>query len=212
MNAKLVLSVVLLALLAGCFGKGATVGGANNVQWTLPDTLPKGANLTAVEVWRSDDGLVSKVGIVQGTYVQLKHGNFTDTNVGLTSASKYRVTMVFAPEQRGADPVTGYSSLVDNSPSQTPVWVYVLAGVGLALLVAGIVIFVVLRKKQAETSTGGVAYAWESADPSALGVDEATGLPLHEVKCPNCANPFQAVGKLPLAITCPNCGTTGSLD
>jgi len=189
----------------------------NVVSWTLPDldslaqTAP-GAIVVGVELWRQDGASVfNRVNVTLGTYDQVKSGNWTD--LGGTADSKYRVDMVFAgsPTQAQATPTSGYTALEDQTGPTTPLWVWTLIGIGLALLVAGIVIFFVLRQKQREEGSK-VAYAWESTNPDAIGIDEATGLPVHEVRCPSCNNPFQAIGNLPLPVTCPNCGTTGTLD
>jgi hypothetical protein len=189
------------------------VGGLNIINWTLPDLaeMPPGV-LEAVEIWRNDDGLPRLVATIPGSYEDLKAYNFTDVTEGANKDSRYRVNMVFASDQRQTDPLTGYQALTLLDPEAMPAWLFALIGIGLALVVAGLVIFFVLRRKQREAATGGLAYSWESANPDALGIDEATGLPLHNVKCPTCTTPFQAVGKVPLGLTCPNCGTTGTLD
>jgi hypothetical protein len=186
----------------------------NNITWTLPDLgTPPGRDITGVEIWRNDNGVFTKVFTIPGTYDELKHRSVQDTTPGSSASSKYRVDMMFAanPHVQG-DPVTGYTAVDDQTPSEIPAWVYILAGVALALILSGIVIFFILRSRQKLDATGGTAYSWESANPELLGVDDATGLPVHEVRCPSCNNPFQAVGALPLPVTCPTCGTTGQLD
>lgn len=186
----------------------------NTVSWTLPPESELPGVLEAIEIWRLDGGIPTLVTTQPGTYAELRTGNFTDITVGATADSLYRVDMVFAKDQRQADPSAPaqFKALKDESPGEIPAWVYVLAGVALALIIAGIIIFFVLRGRQKAAEAGGVAYSWESADPEALGIDEATGLPVHEVKCPSCNNPFQAVGNLPLPVTCPTCQTTGMLE
>lgn len=198
----------------------------NNVTWELPPigTAP-GLDIIGLEIWRDDNGVFTKLNnppgcVLKGDYNSLQKGYCVDVTPGANADSKYRVDMIFAgtdalhPQQTQADPLkeSGYSSLVDQTPTVVPPWVWILAGVALALILSGLVIFFILRRRQKEDATGGVAYSWESANPELLGVDEATGLPVHEVRCPSCNNPFQAVGALPLPVTCPTCGTTGQLD
>lgn len=190
----------------------------NNVTWTLPDKdMDPYLEITGIEIWRNDAGVFRQINPVgcdlTGTYEQLKTGYCHDITPGATADSRYKVTMVFAaaPHRQG-DPVAGYTALVDETPTPVAPWIWVLAGIGLALLLSGLVIFFILRSRQKQEAHGGVAYSWESANPEMIGIDEATGLPVHEVRCPSCNNPFQAVGALPLPVTCPTCGTTGQLD
>ncbi|MEA3189590.1 MAG: hypothetical protein QOD77_172 [Thermoplasmata archaeon] len=186
----------------------------NTITWTLPPESDLPGTLEAIEIWRLDAGIPTLVTTQPGSYSELKSGNFTDVTQGADENSLYRVNMVFAQDQRQADPsVSGqFKALQNQTPGEIPAWVYVLAGIALALIIAGIIIYFVLRGRQKAAAAGGVAYSWESADPEALGIDEATGLPVHEVKCPSCNNPFQAVGVLPLPVTCPTCQTTGMLE
>ncbi|MCA1819506.1 MAG: fibronectin type III domain-containing protein, partial [Halobacteriales archaeon] len=186
----------------------------NEVRWTLPAQSDLPGSVVGLEIWRKDGaGTFLLVKRLDGSYSDLATGAWRDNTVGANADSEYRVQMVFAgtPEQTQPDPQTGYKSLEDETPQGIAWWAWILIGVGLALLVAGVVIFFVLRGKQ-QQAAGSVAYAWESANPDQIGIDEATGLPVHEVRCPSCNNPFQAIGNLPLPVTCPNCGTTGTLD
>ncbi|MES2154682.1 MAG: hypothetical protein V4510_06050 [bacterium] len=197
----------------------------NNVTWTLPpDTTPPGLDISGVEIWREDHGIFTKLNLadtdpkicshpLSGSYDDLKSGHCWDTSLGATADSKYKVTMVFAtPPHTQGEPVKGYAGLVDQTPGVVPPWIWILAGIALALILSGLVIFVILKRRSKLEATGGTAYSWESANPELLGIDEATGLPVHEVRCPSCNNPFQAVGALPLPVTCPTCGTTGELE
>ncbi len=198
----------------------------NNVTWELPPLeTPPGLDITGIEIWRNDQGIFRMINgdlprpgqpngcMLTGDYDSLKVGYCHDTSPGADADSKYKVTMVFAksPFTQPA-PTTGYSELVDTTPAVVPPWVWILAGIALALILSGLVIFFILRSRARVDATGGTAYSWESANPELLGIDEATGLPVHEVRCPSCNNPFQAVGALPLPVTCPTCGTTGELD
>lgn len=187
----------------------------NNVTWTLPpvDTPPGLEDITGIEIWRNDNGVFRKITTVSGTYDELQTGFFRDVTAGANAESKYRVNMVFAASPNTQEgPVKGFTALEDQTPTPYPPWIFVLAGIFLALVLSGLVIYFILRRRQAAEALGGVAYSWESANPELLGIDEATGLPVHEVRCPSCNNPFQAVGALPLPVTCPTCGTTGMLD
>lgn len=187
-------------------------GGYNNVTWILPDKLPDG--LEAVEIWRRDDGVPVKLATITGTSRDLGRGSFLDTTPGSSPDSEYRVNMVFATAQKQDDVTLLSDPFVTASGVSGPVpfWVWIVVGIALALLAAGIIIYVLLARKRVQVETGDVAYAWESADPNALPVDPATGLPVHPVKCPTCSTSFQAIGVTPLGITCPNCGTSGTLN
>lgn len=187
----------------------------NDVRWdfeALDCDLP--GSVVGLDIWRKDGNTFQFLKRIDGDLAELARiGHWVDNTQGAGPNSQYRVNLVFDgnPAQTQPDPQTGYKALEDRTPEDVPVWAWLLIGIGLALIVAGIVIYFVLRGKKAEKA-GAVPYAWESANPDQIGIDEATGLPVHEVRCPSCNNPFQAIGNLPLPVTCPNCGTTGTLD
>jgi hypothetical protein len=197
--------------------------GINNVTWTLPADLP--GPLESVEVWRRDAGVPKLIATIHGDASVLGNHSFSDITVRTdpvtgeqvyegTTSSEYRVNMVFATQQRQEDSslLTDKFQKVQGFEGATPLWVWLVIGIAIALLAAGIIIFVLLGRKRKQVQLGDVAYAWESADPNALPVDPATGLPIHPVKCPTCSTTFQAIGMTPLGITCPNCGTSGTLE
>jgi hypothetical protein len=211
------LAVLATLLMAGCTAPAN--GGINHVSWSLPAEGDLPGSVEAVEIWRHDATGFHRVAIFPanyslgevGTYETLRTGSFNDTTEGATPDSQYRVDMVFAGGKTQPDPITGYSKVADNRPSGVPTWVYLLAGVFVALIIAGAVIYYVLRvRRQKETKK--VAYAWESASASGGGIDAATGLPVHQVRCPSCNNPFEAVGNLPLPVECPHCHTSGIME
>lgn len=207
--------------------------GLNTVTWTLPDAKDLPGTVQFVQVWRKDTasaalnnvpvyGIVATLcsGVPQeysdcpGTYASLRNGNWTDPTPTATDQSEYRVDMVFAGSngpQTQKQTTTGFKSLQNGGGNPVPSWVWLLLGGALALIVAGIVLALVLRSRNKKAVRAeAVPYAWTATGDVVL--DPVTGLPIHDVKCPNCGVDFQAQGELPLQITCPSCGIGGVLN
>ncbi len=191
-------------------------GGDNIVSWVLPAEAGLPGTLEGLKIWRLENGEWTEIEALDGTYDELAAGNYTDDN-GDGKDSRYLVTMVFRDGQEaGALSTDDYPGTRTESNEILPTWVWILLGVTGALIVAGLVVFFILRrraKKEAlakETAAGG--YAWEEEGGKPSGTDPKTGLPIHEVKCPTCSTQFQATGNMPLDITCPSCGVKGTLS
>ncbi|MHB8633716.1 MAG: fibronectin type III domain-containing protein [Thermoplasmatota archaeon] len=200
--------------------------GLNTVSWTLPDQKSLPGTVQAVEIWRLDAQVPVKVIVVcsgnpaeynqcPGDYLALQHGNFTDGTPSASADSQYRADMEFAgptgAPQVQPQTVAGFLALANGGGNGVPLWVWIVLGIALALIVAGTVIFFVLRGRQKKaTREGAVAYQWTHTGEVVL--DPITGLPIHDVKCPNCSVDFQAQGELPLQISCPSCGVSGVLN
>lgn len=205
-------------------------GGKNRLEWELPDCAANLAsserNLVAIWIWRLDPGFdhYQAVKVQPGDYTALKEFSFIDPdgNPALRD-SKYALQLEFASGtdteaagQRSQDPtpqdVPGVTP-VSQDPGQIPEWIWIVLGVALALVIAGLVIFFVLRGRDRQDAASTAAgYQWEEIGGGPSGVDKASGLPIHDIQCPSCATQFQALGHTPLEVTCPNCRISGTLD
>jgi hypothetical protein len=213
----LAVATVAITLLAGCSSKPSAPG-TNTVGWTLPTqaelnvTVGPNAVVSGVQIMRLDcdkDNVCTQTvaGSRSGTYQTLRTGSFTDTNG--TADSLYRVDMVFAGNST-QDPNQGldrFSKPAAATPpaSQVP---WVIGTLLLAVVLAAAVSVFILASR---TRAARLQANFVEEEPPA-GVDSQTGLPAHDVKCPTCSTAFQAVGNMPLQITCPNCGATGTLQ
>lgn len=185
---------------------------STTIAWELPaeEFLPARANLEAVVVYRldCDPGAGCKPTEVQrvpGDYETLKTGSVTDTSDKATLQSAYRVDMVFATGQEQAESLSGFAKVQDTTPAESNLmWVLIAIGIVVVLAIAGFVLYAMRRKGP------GAVEAWSEEQPA--GTDPTSGLPTHDVRCPSCQTAFQAVGALPLQITCPNCGVGGLLQ
>lgn len=193
--------------------------GINTVNWTLPAKadLPPQAVLEGLEIYRLDDGKVTRVKQFSGNYEQLQNGQWQDTSAGASASSAYRVDMVFAHGQTQTNPTAsleGFQATRVLDRSGLPTLALVGIGILIALAVAGIVVAIVMARRKAKgvpAAAGGAGFAYQDlAPPSA--VDPTTGLPIHDVRCPSCSTEFQAQGQMPLQIACPNCGVAGVLQ
>lgn len=199
--------------------------GTNMVNWTLPpkESLPGNAVLQGIQIWRMDDGKVGDKPIYAptGTYEALQNGTYRDTNGTATSA--YRVDMVFQKDQTMADASQGQKpqDFVENFKATfnkdrsggLPTWLAITLAVLAVLIIVGVVLLVFVMRKRSQrlaAGTGGPGYVYQAAPPAAT--DAATGMPIHDVRCPNCSTEFQAQGQMPLQIACPNCGVAGVLQ
>ncbi|MEA3189589.1 MAG: hypothetical protein QOD77_171 [Thermoplasmata archaeon] len=185
---------------------------STTITWELPpeEFLPSRANLEAVVVYRLDcepsaGCKPTEVQRVNGDYTNLKTGSVTDTSDKATLASAYRVDMVFASGQEQAESLSGFSKVRDVTPAESNLmWILIAIGAVVLLAIVGFVVYAMRRKGP------GAAEAWTEDQPA--GTDPTSGLPAHDVRCPSCQTAFQAVGTLPLQITCPNCGVGGLLQ
>lgn len=184
--------------------------GVNTVNWELPSDkslieLQTGMKFEGIRIMRLDGNSIVEIHRVKGTYDSLARGSFDDP--AGTDKSAYRVEVIFADGQTLSDQSFDpkFSRVVDITPDT-----FELTGllVSLAvLLVAALVVGIVLYLRRTAATAGPSVL---EAPPA--GVDATTGMPTHDVECPNCKTPFQAVGVLPLQIHCPKCGVTGVLQ
>ncbi|MES2154681.1 MAG: Ig-like domain-containing protein [bacterium] len=195
-------------------------GATNSVTWHLPDQalLPPGGQLEGVDIY-AIEGCGSSTGCtvvnahsITGTYDQLQSGTWTDDRATAGSVTGYRVEMVFANAQTqtptgGSHSVQGFAAIQEQPGHDNSALWWLLAAVLLVLVAAGIA-FLVIRSKRANAA----AFEEIPSESTAAGMDPVTGLPAHDVRCPSCQTAFQAVGNLPLQITCPNCGVSGLLQ
>jgi hypothetical protein len=203
------------------------------INWTLPtqaelSQLVPGGRLVGVDIVMLDCDYTRDppcerriLETVEGNYTQLQTGNLANercrtcfsngyhyTN-GTAKDPYFRVEMVFDQAQRqpeqsaGQATVRDFAKPVDATPRNEP-WPWLIGSILLALVLAAIVTVIVMSSRRK-------AALQPKAEPPA-GIDAETGLPTHDVKCPTCQTPFQAVGTLPLHITCPNCGASGLLQ
>lgn len=182
----------------------------NTITWTLPAnrTLVEtqaGMKFEGIRIVRLDGSAIAEVHRVKGSYESLKTGKFDDAQG--TDKSAYRVEVVFAEGQTLSEKSLQpkFEKVVDVTPKT-----FELAGLlaSLAiLLVAGLVVGIVIYLRR-----GAAKPAPAVLEEPPAGVDASTGMPTHDVQCPNCQTPFQAVGLLPLQIHCPKCGVTGVLQ
>jgi len=187
-----------------------------DVNWTLPSlddvqAAVHGGSFQGIRILRlvcDSDGTCDRqlAASINGTYDSLKTGDWTDPEVvgNFTSTPSYRVEMVFAKDQVQDASQAGFSAPTDVTPHPSP-WPWII-GMLVLLVVIGAVVLWAVRSSKAR------AAARAKAAEAPAGVDPQTGLPTHDVKCPSCGTPFQAVGTLPLQITCPNCGVSGVLQ
>ena len=192
------------------------------VTWQLPveALLPPGSIFQGIQVWRIEGcGGATGCTLVRayqtnGTYDALHAGTWVDNSTGASSASGYRVDMVFLQDQTEtaagqSHTINGFSAVATTpGPDNSALWWLLAAGA--LLLVAALVVFLVIRNNRAKASAA--AFEEIPQETLAAGIDPATGLPAHDVRCPSCQTAFQALGKLPLQITCPNCGVSGLLQ
>jgi hypothetical protein len=157
------------------------------------------------------------------TYFDAKSGTFQGTLV--EGAGKF-------PE-KNSPPIQDYEGFSSEVKKAKPnlLWLWILLGVLALLLVTALVVYMVMRGRgeqelweeaeidEEEAATmGGEAAADGDAGAGGAGASDGwseesaeAGPPVHDVKCPSCAHEFQATGDFPLKISCPNCGTSGTM-
>lgn len=194
--------VTIEALNAQINFTATRLNGVNSVDWALPprDQLPSGSEVEAVRIYRFDDGNLTLVKEIKGTYVSLADGHYDDNSTSATARSAYRVDMVFAEGQAQKSAITGFNRVEDVTPRSYLVPLLVTL---LVLVLGGLVVGAVYLRRRNATS-------FDESGPASLDPD--TGVPTHDVKCPSCQTPFQALGVLPLHITCPKCAVSGILQ
>jgi hypothetical protein len=224
----------------------------------------KDQKIGAVQVWRraDDKSPYEALGTFRTGDNTFAQKSFEDTLPGATKKTRYLVTAAcedqvltfYNPVTKafeskkevgaGLFPVDrtpntndlgGATSEVKEKPFSTPLWVWIILAILALALIAGIVMFFVMRGRQAEIwqedpldtaiESDDEGELPEGAEPAApvreLGGayrppnasdDAATGSgPTHDIKCPSCKQQFQAQGNFPLKVTCPHCGTSGTL-
>lgn len=206
----------------------------NLVSWTLPDAvnLPPpvrlspdapipdpGSNVQGIQIWRTTcDGESACVPVVahqiNGTYESLKQGTWLDNSTEAKSGAAYRVDIVYKRDQvetpaGKSHSIEGFAGVTEAAPKDM-LWLWlIIAGVLVLLIVGGIAMMAYMKKRRASQTA---AFSEEPTTEPSAGIDAATGMPTHDVRCPSCQTAFQAVGKLPLQITCPKCGVSGLLQ
>ncbi|HLF16080.1 MAG TPA: hypothetical protein VI796_01435 [Candidatus Thermoplasmatota archaeon] len=198
----------------------------NTIYWNLPAKEGLPGVFQGVTIWRLEDGEWVPLKVLDGDYSDLAVANYTDDTGQDKASTRYLVTITYKDDQGGAEGSKALNPEYGTEPNQyegvrapaekkgVDTWVWILIGIVGALLIAGLIVFFVLRSRSEkdalarEAAAGG--YQWEEEGPPSA-VDPATGLPIHDVKCPSCSHQFQATGNMPLDIACPSCGVTGTL-
>ncbi|MFO1533740.1 MAG: zinc ribbon domain-containing protein, partial [Thermoplasmatota archaeon] len=195
------------------------LGDEYRVNWTLPSMAEiqqyvPGGEIEAVQVVRMTCDTTRTppcerevAATIPGNYTTLRTGEWIDNRSVDSFASEpfYRVEMVFAGAQtQDQSSVRGFSAPQDRTP-QSPALPWLIGSILVAAALAAFVIWYAMRSKARAAQV-------QMKEEAPAGVDPETGLPTHDVKCPSCGTPFQAVGTLPLQITCPNCGVSGMLQ